>query len=1312
MRDSQGNETLLITTNTQNIVGTGTTVNLTLTAQFPYTQIGSDVIVVKLYVSNIVGGNARFNMYFEGTTYTHIITTLSVNGSVGPTGPSGGPTGPPGITGVTGYTGPPGNFSYTGPTGTILYYDGRAVTGSTGLMFTNNSQLIANSSINPLKNNTYSLGTTGLRWQNISIGGQINMSGPTGSSSIIGTDSSGIVYTSNGLATSFLNIGTYLNYLNPTGINGWVIGPTGTFGTSNYDLIAQLNNGGSGVPDGLTGPTYSLIRNAGQSGPTGATGVTGPTGLNGTIGIDGKTGSTGATGVTGATGPSGVTGSTGATGSIGATGSAGSVSGLVLYLNNSKTNSLGITGYGALDLYQTNNNQNIIIKTVNANTTGVLLASFINIFSISSTFIPDGAWNTIVFTNTTNINSFRLYTVIYLRDSNGNESEIGFSEPIDLDVLTSSGNKALLSLISKMQYTDIGSNSIVVKIYANNTDSLPSTVSLFFESNLSYSYIQSSLSVLGPLGPTGPSGGPTGERGPSGLTGDTGYTGDTGPIGIGDTGPTGPIGLTGYTGPTGSTGFTGAGLFNLKLATYPKNDNNNAQILSTNTVQLNEVTGDAIMSNELYNLSSSGLFLQCRLPNVDNMQTNNRLRVGGNYFWASITNINKLQLYYAASPTFNAPLGNIINYTEGDIYSQYYNGTTVYFYINGIVINSVPISYSTRLNDGLYIGLQSPGNTNTYIIDLISCYATGINGPRGQTGFTGFTGPTGTIGPTGIIGLTGYTGVTGYTGPQGYTGVTGPTGFTGMTGPLGPSGPIGSIGPQGLIGLTGPTGPTGVTGAQSTVTGPTGVTGYTGYTGSTGAQSNVTGPTGSIGGTGYTGSTGPTGNPSNVTGPTGYTGYTGSTGSASNVTGPTGYIGPSGPTGLQGFTGSTGPTGPFEYLGNVLRVDQIYGNDALASPGGLAYATLNAAVTAANTTTGNTIWLMPGTYNLTSGIIIPPNTAIRGLNLQTTIIQMLNVSSNTTLVTMGIGTRLEDVTLNLTSSNPVNLTGIYFPTTTTITSRVITCLINVTSTTTSIGDIFGFYSDSTTVNAQKLQSGTVVRACTLNVTSSSLGTIRGIYITNSCQFAIRDVIIYATGTGNNIIGVESTSSGSYIVLKTSTVSGQLNDIKQPSGLSNPVIILYATDLINSNANVNGFGVTSKSNVLTYTVIGAIPTGTYYIVPGMQIGTQLLSSIVLSMLFDQKSIIYSVTANYSSTLTSTQFININLYNTSTPNIGGTGTKFASIVINNNTSGPIRLQNFSSTFYTNIQNYLQVEIVTFGITGAAFINSSLIISISQY
>jgi hypothetical protein len=356
---------------------------------------------------------------------------------------------------------------------------------------------------------------------------------------------------------------------------------------------------------------------------------------------------------------------------------------------------------------------------------------------------------------------------------------------------------------------------------------------------------------------------------------------------------------------------------------------------------------------------------------------------------------------------------------------------------------------------------------------------------------------------------------------------------------------------------------------------------------------------------------------------------------------------------------------------------------------------------------------MPGTYNLTSGITIPASTAIRGINALSVIIQMLNVSQDTTLITMGIQTRLEDVTLNLTSSNPVNLTGIFFPSTTTTTSRIRSCVINVTSTSLSLSNVYGLYSNAITTNPLVLLPNSVMRAVSVNVNSTTTGIVRGIYLTNTCQFVIRECDIFASGTSNNIIGVESTTPGqAYILLKTSTISGTTNDIKQPSGLSGSSIILAGTDLVNSNPSVNGFSVNSQVNQLYYSVMGSIPTGTYYLTPGNLIGPQMLSSMILSMPFNQTSIIFSITANYTIALTGTQIITINLYNTTTPNIGGTGNKFATIVFNSSSSGPTTIQNFSSVFRPSVPNYLQVEIVTVGTTGTGFINAALFISISKY
>ena len=120
---------------------------------------------------------------------------------------------------------------------------------------------------------------------------------------------------------------------------------------------------------------------------------------------------------------------------------------------------------------------------------------------------------------------------------------------------------------------------------------------------------------------------------------------------------------------------------------------------------------------------------------------------------------------------------------------------------------------------------------------------------------------------------------------------------------------------------------------------------------------------------------------------------------------------------------------------------------------------------------------MPGTYDLSGdlnaqgGITIPDNTTLRGVTLQGCIIQRTDVSSNTTLITMGVNSRLEDVTLNLSSSSNVELKAVYFPNQTPTSAKVRVCLINVTSTGGSLTNIVcGIFSDGSTSNPDVVRS--------------------------------------------------------------------------------------------------------------------------------------------------------------------------------------------------------------------------------------------------
>jgi len=262
---------------------------------------------------------------------------LRTQGPVGPPGPAGpagigqrGYTGPPGesYTGPTGRgcrgpTGPQGNPSgltgYTGPTGAINILGlglGSVLLDNVGGIYysdnlrVNENQIDISGNFIPTQSNTYSLGYTDLRWKEIFIGpGSLNIAGPTGNSfAKIGANLASLAYSEFGFATPFINIGPNINELAPLGsIGGWNIFGTGPSGQYFTDLRAQLiNNSGAG----FIGPSYSLLFNNGETGPTGpintTPGPTGPTGYTGSV--------VSYTGPTGAS--SSVTGPTGASSSL------------------------------------------------------------------------------------------------------------------------------------------------------------------------------------------------------------------------------------------------------------------------------------------------------------------------------------------------------------------------------------------------------------------------------------------------------------------------------------------------------------------------------------------------------------------------------------------------------------------------------------------------------------------------------------------------------------------------------------------------------------------------------------------------------------------------------------------------------------------------------------------------------------------------------------------------------------------------------------------------------------------------------------
>ena len=371
-------------------------------------------------------------------------------------------------------------------------------------------------------------------------------------------------------------------------------------------------------------------------------------------------------------------------------------------------------------------------------------------------------------------------------------------------------------------------------------------------------------------------------------------------------------------------------------------------------------------------------------------------------------------------------------------------------------------------------------------------------------------------------------------------------------------------------------------------------------------------------------------------------------------------------------------------------MDQTYGNDttAAADKYSLPFQTINAAIS--NAVSGETIAVYPGNYS--EKITIPSGVAIRGHNLQQCVLQQLNCSSNTTLVTFGSNTRLEDMTLTLSSGSNVDLIGIDWPTGTTQSGRFRNGSLSVTSTASGSCSVIGARSAGSGGAASVTAAG--IRACTLRVTASGSGVKRGILVNGSNTFAIRDTVIDASGTATDIIGVETANAGAVFDAKTSTIAGKLYDIHRNPG----VIQLGLSDLVNNNAHIDGFSVTTEPSHLlfvlgpqiNYTGQGSIevtPAGTYYLSPGTSVAN--FANLVIGIPFPQRVIVFDGVVSSTIAIPTGVTVTVDMYKSSSPNT--LGTSFKTAVLNSSTQNLV-INNFAMTFATN--EYFQARCVIAG------------------
>ena len=357
----------------------------------------------------------------------------------------------------------------------------------------------------------------------------------------------------------------------------------------------------------------------------------------------------------------------------------------------------------------------------------------------------------------------------------------------------------------------------------------------------------------------------------------------------------------------------------------------------------------------------------------------------------------------------------------------------------------------------------------------------------------------------------------------------------------------------------------------------------------------------------------------------------------------------------QGPAGPPGPAGEPFYMGNVLRVDDVYGNDAsgAAEPYLRPFKTITAAITKINgppVLSGHTIWIFPGTYE--GSVIVPPNSAIRGMNTQTVAIHkttgFVNNITNTA-VTMGLNSRLEDVIVRLDNTGSLvtgaTMVGVLYPVGTSANAKFRTGVINVINISTSC-QAYGVLSEGDVSGSTIVVSSNALRGTTVNTTSNSTTGSASIYVKGQNRFATRDVNIFAMGSATGYIaGGMVDTSGGFLELRGSTISG-VNTGSGPgvdlSGNNVGQFYLGTSDLVNNHVDCSGFDVSIFPAYLQFNVIGNLVANTTYgLLPGTAIISELTATRFKFRLINS-SIIFSTTARFSGSMGGGVIVTLNIY----------------------------------------------------------------------
>lgn len=343
----------------------------------------------------------------------------------------------------------------------------------------------------------------------------------------------------------------------------------------------------------------------------------------------------------------------------------------------------------------------------------------------------------------------------------------------------------------------------------------------------------------------------------------------------------------------------------------------------------------------------------------------------------------------------------------------------------------------------------------------------------------------------------------------------------------------------------------------------------------------------------------------------------------------------------NGYLGITGTQGFFSLGSSPLNTyfvakngNDSSGNGTITNP----YLTITKALTVASGTNGAGVWVMPGTYN--ESITLPDNVTLRGQSLRTVTISKTNVTANTTLVTMGLNSRLEDVTLNLSSTGHYSLIGIDFPGDTAFQAKVATIVCSVDNRTASPTGSSNVYAVNFSSNATNIPEDFVQQLIRNSMVVRSIGggNKRVVNITGFNRLSFRDMNVYcydygatgnATGTyygvyQNNATGTVNIKNSSVFGGSIYNVSGatgtpyQYADIYQNTG----TIILTATDLVSGNAGERTFETSIASSNVFFGFSDQLKTADRdkYLFPGV---VNKVTTVPVGFITNNKKVVFKL-----------------------------------------------------------------------------------------